>query len=681
MIFDSGVIRALSLVVLGLNLGAVTASGSAYEDDLKPDYWVAPQPTLGLECIGKSIASSGQTVCISEGEAICYGEQTNAAGIGQVAMGVRNKRAMVFDNNNHPVWIFCTRVSHICIGEYRDFDPYKYSKVRPYMFFYDDKSNLEVGRLTCDGTDGKDDENVDKNTILKIVDQNELDGPYAPYPLTTVKFKKGQTEDPEDDNYLWKIVYDPSMPEPDAWNLPPTDATYVVNEDKCEWTDLCPSNAPSTTPSAAPSSSPSDPPSVSFEPSGSPSGSPSMAPSTSMEPSPLASDSPSGAPTVSMMPTSSPSDTPSSSPTGCDIEVSEYDCFAKPEFTEDSLRVPCEEALTCNTYQRPKQLTFEYAYVEGCPENDGLRGYDCGFVSQTKGGGVLMVKGNYFGQIGAMLSRGRFKDNDFLELLWFFEEAGVEYLVSDVDEEGNPVPKPKPIWVGDEFELSFESFPGVVTYIAFDTSYNIALYSTFDVRCFPGSDFNEYELGSSFGNAVLRKYEDTNENAITSHFFLNYEYTITNKCTDRGKLAMLTRKFCTASCEDGNKFSCPYIDTWNPFACVSDEVMTENGCSAVPSNLSVPGRGAGNGGIITITDDLVGIPSVDLTETNIKIGLDATVKYVDTWQMATTWSENVDGACPEEVIAPDNSGNNKDDNKKKENKNKQKEKGGWLRGL
>eukprot|EP00562_Extubocellulus_spinifer_P017186 CAMPEP_0178603730 /NCGR_PEP_ID=MMETSP0697-20121206/35673_1 /TAXON_ID=265572 /ORGANISM="Extubocellulus spinifer, Strain CCMP396" /LENGTH=82 /DNA_ID=CAMNT_0020242067 /DNA_START=144 /DNA_END=388 /DNA_ORIENTATION=+ len=82
MIFDSGVIRALSLVVLGLNLGAVTASGSAYEDDLKPDYWLAPQPTLGLECIGKSIA---QTVCISEGEAICYGEQTNAAGIGQVA--------------------------------------------------------------------------------------------------------------------------------------------------------------------------------------------------------------------------------------------------------------------------------------------------------------------------------------------------------------------------------------------------------------------------------------------------------------------------------------------------------------------------------------------------------------------------------------------------------------------
>lgn len=362
-------------------------------------------------------------------------------------------------------------------------------------------------------------------------------------------------------------------------------------------------------------------------------------------------------------------------------QVTEYDCFAKPDYTEDSPRVPCEDALKCNSYAPLNRLTFEYAYVEECPENEDLEDYKCALVSQTKGGGILMVKGNYFSQIGAMLSRQRFKDNDFLELLWFFNNAGVEYLVSDVDEEGNPVPKPKPIWVGDEFDLSFESNPNVVTYIAFDKNYNIALYSTFSVSCFRNSGFvNIYQLGGFFGNTMLTKYEDTNEDVITSHFFLNYKYTIKNKCTDGGKLAMLTREFCTASCENGNKFSCPYIDTWNPFACVSDEVMTENGCSAVPSDLSVPGRGTGNGGIITITDDLVGIPSVDLTETNVKIGLDATVKYIDTWQMATTWSENVDGACPEDAIAPDDNDNNKNDNKKKENKNKQKEKGGWLRG-
>ena len=41
--------------------------------------------------------------------------------------------------------------------------------------------------------------------MLKLVDQADI-GPYAKYPLTIVKFKKGQTEDPEDDNSLWNIV-------------------------------------------------------------------------------------------------------------------------------------------------------------------------------------------------------------------------------------------------------------------------------------------------------------------------------------------------------------------------------------------------------------------------------------------------------------------------------------------
>ena len=54
-------------------------------------------------------------------------------------------------------------------------------------------------------TNSQDDENIGQSTMLKLVDQADI-GQYATYPLTIVKFKKGQTEDPEDDNMLWNIV-------------------------------------------------------------------------------------------------------------------------------------------------------------------------------------------------------------------------------------------------------------------------------------------------------------------------------------------------------------------------------------------------------------------------------------------------------------------------------------------
>ena len=41
--------------------------------------------------------------------------------------------------------------------------------------------------------------------MLKLVDHSDI-GAYATYPLTIVKFKKGQTPNPEDDNSLWNIV-------------------------------------------------------------------------------------------------------------------------------------------------------------------------------------------------------------------------------------------------------------------------------------------------------------------------------------------------------------------------------------------------------------------------------------------------------------------------------------------
>ena len=120
----------------------------------------------------------------------------------------------------------------------------------------------------------QDDENIGQSTMLKLVDQADI-GPYATYPLTIVKFKKGQTEDPKDDNSLWNIVvgdyptdqptdvptteptfsgttYEPTdeptpfTPEPTDFptaeptfapteELPPLFSVVNFNADKCEW--------------------------------------------------------------------------------------------------------------------------------------------------------------------------------------------------------------------------------------------------------------------------------------------------------------------------------------------------------------------------------------------------------------------------------------------------------------
>ena len=47
----------------------------------------------------------------------------------------------------------------------------------------------------------QDDKNLGLSTILKLVDQADV-GPYTDYPLPIVKLRKGQTEDPEDNNSL-----------------------------------------------------------------------------------------------------------------------------------------------------------------------------------------------------------------------------------------------------------------------------------------------------------------------------------------------------------------------------------------------------------------------------------------------------------------------------------------------
>ena len=120
----------------------------------------------------------------------------------------------------------------------------------------------------------QDGKNIGHASILKMVDQADL-GQYVTYPVDIVKFKKGQTPDPDDTNALWNITFDPTDPQRLWWDsIRDFDATYSYNQDKCVWTDQCPSNAPSSVPSASPSDVPSS------APSASPSDAPSSAPST-----------------------------------------------------------------------------------------------------------------------------------------------------------------------------------------------------------------------------------------------------------------------------------------------------------------------------------------------------------------------------------------------------------------
>jgi len=96
----------------------------------------------------------------------------------------------------------------VCIGEDHGTDGGQwYSQERPYLFFYDEKTNTYVGELTCDDTDGDDGENLGKPTLLKMVDLSYT-GQYVDYGddgVTITKFKKGQTEDPFDNNALMEL--------------------------------------------------------------------------------------------------------------------------------------------------------------------------------------------------------------------------------------------------------------------------------------------------------------------------------------------------------------------------------------------------------------------------------------------------------------------------------------------
>ena len=94
--------------------------------------------------------------------------------------------------------------THICIGETIDDDPNRYSEERPYLFFYNEKTQTFLYQLVCDGigTEGK-------LPQMKMMNNEDLAfETYVKYPVDIVKYKKGFTADPTDANELWKMSVD-----------------------------------------------------------------------------------------------------------------------------------------------------------------------------------------------------------------------------------------------------------------------------------------------------------------------------------------------------------------------------------------------------------------------------------------------------------------------------------------
>ena len=121
-------------------------------------YWNAPVKDVGLTCIDNSIRAGGGkplSTCIREGEALCIEYERNPPMGGKWTFGVKDSMVKLWNPRMEAVWEFCTEVTHVCIGEVHGYDPNRYSKERPYLTFYNEKTHLTVGNLTCDGTDGK----------------------------------------------------------------------------------------------------------------------------------------------------------------------------------------------------------------------------------------------------------------------------------------------------------------------------------------------------------------------------------------------------------------------------------------------------------------------------------------------------------------------------------------------
>lgn len=123
-----------------------------------PDYWIVPVKDIGLKCIDNSIRAGGDKgdgyKCITEGEALCITYDEDNFG-GKWTFGVKDSMVKLWNPKMEVVWEFCTEVTHVCIGEEHGYKPNRFSEERPYLRFYNEKSQVTVGSLMCDGTDGK----------------------------------------------------------------------------------------------------------------------------------------------------------------------------------------------------------------------------------------------------------------------------------------------------------------------------------------------------------------------------------------------------------------------------------------------------------------------------------------------------------------------------------------------
>ena len=169
---------------------------------------------LDITCVGDSIKAGGdtgiETNCITAGQALC---QDNDDGyFGRWVFGISEDNVVtLWDPKNDAKWEFCTDVTHICVSEETSDDSDKYcDRKRPSLFFYNDKVQKYVFELPCDGTDGFDNQNQDKPAILKMNNNAGVVNSVGKvdYPTQIVKFKRGQTDDEDDDGALWALNAD-----------------------------------------------------------------------------------------------------------------------------------------------------------------------------------------------------------------------------------------------------------------------------------------------------------------------------------------------------------------------------------------------------------------------------------------------------------------------------------------
>ena len=240
---------SLKTIVLGIALAHRIATVTASRPDISNDrylseadvvttdqYWLPQLNSVGVQCGGTSIKTGdgGAYRCFRDGEGICRDEELGSFGPGQWTFGIVDSRVTLYTPKNEISWQFCSDVTHVCIGEEHGTDGgYWYSQERPYLFFYNEKTHQYVGELTCDDTDGGDGENLGKPSILKMVELSYT-GQYVDYGdegITVTKFKKGETEDPDDNNALFEIIV-----QKEGMNAI-GDAFY--NVDKCYWGQTC----------------------------------------------------------------------------------------------------------------------------------------------------------------------------------------------------------------------------------------------------------------------------------------------------------------------------------------------------------------------------------------------------------------------------------------------------------